>query len=48
MELVQVDHGSVTFTCHPEPSHFNPIGAVHGGLVCLFIPSTGFTLAACT
>ena len=39
MELVEVDHGSVTFTARPDESHYNPIGAVHGGLVCTLLDS---------
>lgn len=39
MQLLEVDHGTVTFTCHPDESHFNPIGAVHGGLVCTLLDS---------
>ncbi len=39
MELLEVDHGSVTFRCRPDESHFNPIGAVHGGLVCTLLDS---------
>lgn len=39
MELVEVSHGAVTFVCHPDESHYNPIGAVHGGLVCTLLDS---------
>ncbi|HRO59250.1 MAG TPA: PaaI family thioesterase [Burkholderiaceae bacterium] len=39
MELVEVERGSVTFRCHPDESHFNPLGAVHGGLVCTLLDS---------
>jgi uncharacterized protein (TIGR00369 family) len=39
MELTEVDHGSVTFTCRPDESHYNPIGMVHGGLVCTLLDS---------
>lgn len=39
MELTDVDHGSVTFRCEPDESHYNPIGAVHGGLVCTLLDS---------
>jgi uncharacterized protein (TIGR00369 family) len=51
MELLDVGHGSVTFRCHPDESHYNPIGAVHGGVVCTLLDSalgcaTHTTLAA--
>lgn len=39
MDLVAVDEGTVTFTCQPDESHYNPIGAVHGGLVCTLLDS---------
>lgn len=39
MELLEVDHGTVTFRCHPDQSHYNPIGAVHGGVVCTLLDS---------
>lgn len=39
MELVDVDHGSVSFRCQPDESHYNPIGGVHGGLVCTLLDS---------
>ena len=32
--LVEVDVGEVHFECVPDESVYNPIGAVHGGLVC--------------
>lgn len=34
-----VGDGTVTFTCYPDESHYNPIGAVHGGLVCTLLDS---------
>jgi uncharacterized protein (TIGR00369 family) len=39
MRLRDVDHGTVTFECRPDESHYNPIGAVHGGLVCTLLDS---------
>ncbi len=39
MDLVEVEPGTVTFTCQPNESHYNPIGAVHGGLVCTLLDS---------
>ncbi|MCU1514686.1 MAG: thioesterase family protein [Microbacteriaceae bacterium] len=31
--------GRVTFTCEPDESMYNPIGTVHGGLVCTLLDS---------
>ena len=39
MTLVEAAPGTATFTCHPDESHYNPIGAVHGGLVCTLLDS---------
>ncbi|WP_166822287.1 PaaI family thioesterase [Brevibacterium limosum] len=39
MEFTEVEPGKVTFTCHPDESHYNPIGMVHGGLVCTLLDS---------
>jgi uncharacterized protein (TIGR00369 family) len=36
---VAVDPGSVTFRCEPDESQYNPIGAVHGGVVCTLLDS---------
>jgi uncharacterized protein (TIGR00369 family) len=38
-ELVGVDPGRVVFTCRPDESMYNPIGMVHGGLVCTLLDS---------
>ncbi|WP_051574273.1 PaaI family thioesterase [Mycobacterium sp. URHB0044] len=38
-ELVAVDPGRVVFTCRPDESTYNPIGMVHGGLVCTLLDS---------
>ena len=32
--LEEVGEGRVVFGCIPDESHYNPIGMVHGGLVC--------------
>jgi uncharacterized protein (TIGR00369 family) len=32
--IEEVDDGRVVFGCVPDHSHYNPIGMVHGGLVC--------------
>jgi uncharacterized protein (TIGR00369 family) len=39
MRPVSADVGTVTFTCEPDESHYNPIGTVHGGLVCTLLDS---------
>ena len=39
MDLVEVGPGTVTFRCQPDESHYNPIGMVHGGLVCTLLDS---------
>lgn len=37
--IVSVEPGKVTFTCAPDESAYNPIGLVHGGLVCTLLDS---------
>lgn len=32
--IEEVGEGRVVFGCVPDESHYNPIGLVHGGLVC--------------
>lgn len=32
--IEEVGEGRVVFGCVPDESHYNPIGMVHGGLVC--------------
>lgn len=39
MTPTEVRVGSATFTCEPDESHYNPIGTVHGGLVCTLLDS---------
>lgn len=39
MRAVQVDPGVVVFECVPDESAYNPIGLVHGGLVCTLLDS---------
>src|ERR1700752_4553336 len=38
-ELVDVKPGRAVFTCVPDESAYNPIGAVHGGLICTLLDS---------
>jgi uncharacterized protein (TIGR00369 family) len=37
--MASAEPGKVVFTCRPDESAFNPIGAVHGGLVCTLLDS---------
>jgi uncharacterized protein (TIGR00369 family) len=39
MTMVSAEVGRVVFTCEPNESHYNPIGTVHGGLVCTLLDS---------
>ena len=39
MTAISADVGTVTFTCEPDESMYNPIGTVHGGLVCTLLDS---------
>jgi uncharacterized protein (TIGR00369 family) len=39
MSLLEAEPGRVVFTCRPDESAYNPIGAVHGGLVCTLLDS---------
>ena len=40
---VSVELGDIVFTCMPDESAYNPIGMVHGGLVCTLLD----TVTAC-
>lgn len=37
--LVEVERGRVVFEGMPDPSHFNPLGAVHGGYAATLLDS---------
>ena len=39
MDIAEAEPGRVVFTCTPDESAYNPIGAVHGGLVCTLLDS---------
>lgn len=39
MSLQHASVGRVVFTCTPDESLYNPIGTVHGGLVCTLLDS---------
>lgn len=43
MQMREVEVGRVVFECEPDESAYNPIGVVHGGLVCTLAD----TVAAC-
>jgi uncharacterized protein (TIGR00369 family) len=38
-DITSADPGRVVFTCQPDESAYNPIGAVHGGVVCTLLDS---------
>jgi uncharacterized protein (TIGR00369 family) len=37
--MAAAEPGKVVFTCRPDESAFNPVGAIHGGLVCTLLDS---------
>jgi uncharacterized protein (TIGR00369 family) len=37
--LTRIAEGEAWFECEPHESHYNPIGMVHGGLVCTLLDS---------
>jgi uncharacterized protein (TIGR00369 family) len=37
--LVSIDEGSARFECVPDESTYNPIGLVHGGMLCTLLDS---------
>jgi uncharacterized protein (TIGR00369 family) len=41
--MVHAEPGRVVFTCRPDESAYNPIGTVHGGLVCTLLDSVAAT-----
>ena len=43
MRVVDVENGSITFSCTPDASMYNPLGTVHGGTVCTLLD----TVTAC-
>jgi uncharacterized protein (TIGR00369 family) len=38
-EFHEIEEGRVVFECIPAEYHYNPIGAVHGGLACTLADS---------
>src|SRR3978361_120174 len=47
-DLGDVEVGRATFTVTPNESHYNPIGTVHGGLVCTLLDSVAGCAAQTT
>ena len=39
MQLEEVDDGRVAFSCDPDESLSNPIGSIHGGVMCTILDS---------
>lgn len=39
LRLVFAEPGRVVFSCEPDESAYNPIGSVHGGLICTLLDS---------
>ena len=37
--IVSAEPGRVVFSCRPDESAYNPIGAIHGGLICTLLDS---------
>jgi uncharacterized protein (TIGR00369 family) len=37
--VASAEPGRVVFTCQPDESAYNPIGAIHGGLICTLLDS---------
>lgn len=37
LSVVEVEPGRVLFTCSPGEEHYNPLGTVHGGLLCTLL-----------
>jgi uncharacterized protein (TIGR00369 family) len=35
--LVEAERGRVVMTCEPGEEHYNPLGIVHGGLLCTLL-----------
>jgi uncharacterized protein (TIGR00369 family) len=47
-DLAEVSEGRATFRVEPNESHYNPIGTVHGGLVCTLLDSVAGCAAQTT
>ena len=38
-DITEVEPGRVVFTCVPDESAYNPIGSIHGGVICTLLDS---------
>ena len=38
-EIAEAEPGRVVFACRPDESAYNPIGAIHGGVLCTLLDS---------
>lgn len=38
-DMVSAEPGRVVFSCRPDESAYNPIGTIHGGLICSLLDS---------
>jgi len=47
-DIVEVEPGKAVFTVTPHESQYNPIGTVHGGLVCTLLDSVAGCAAQTT
>lgn len=48
MRLIAVEEGSTVFELTPAEQHYNPIGAVHGGIACTMLDSAmGASVHSC-
>jgi len=36
-EMVEAERGRVVMTCTPGEEHYNPLGVIHGGLLCTLL-----------
>lgn len=37
LEIDEIEEGRVTFRCTPDESAYNPIGTIHGGVLCTLL-----------
>jgi uncharacterized protein (TIGR00369 family) len=42
-EVISVGEGEVTFRCMPDESTYNPLGMIHGGLLCTLLDTAAGT-----
>ena len=39
MQMLSAEAGQVTFSCHADERHFNPLGGIHGGFAATVLDS---------